>query len=169
MSEASERTPLTGQEYYAIRALFGLISGYETSLSRLEARAKRSDRGTWRDMNMITKVADKTVISLLKTVPDEKLLQIRRELDNTIVKVEVKRSVVPQPAQDEFAYVPIKPLDALLNRILTWECAFCEKQGKEIKHCECRKELKAIFPYEIDEQSGDGCGYKGYSIEEHAS
>lgn len=164
MSEASERTPLTGQEYYAIRALFGLISGYETCLSRLEARAKKCAPGTWRDMKMLAKVSDKTIVNLLKTVPLEKLRQIQRELDNTRISVEVKRSVIPLPSHDEFTYVPLKPLDSLLNRILTWECAFCEKHGKEIKHCECRKELKAVFPYEIDEESGEGCGYKGYSI-----
>ena len=159
------RVPLTGQEYYAIRALFGLISGYETGMSRLEKRAKEySENGTWRDMRMIAKVADKTVISLLRSVPTDKLRQIRRELDNTVVKVEVKKSVVPQPEKEEYAYVPIRPLDALLNRILSWECAFCEKDGKDIKRCECRKELEAVFPYDIEAQDKDGCRFRGYSI-----
>lgn len=166
MSEKTpERIPLTGREYYALREMFGLISCYGKSLGYLEKRAKTLP-GVWRDMHMISAKTERVIAALLSTVPTDKLRQIERELENTYVSVEVRRTVIAQPEREMFTYVPQKPLEALIEGVLRGECMFCEKDQRESKKCPWRKAIEATYPYELPEVYKEHCRFSGFTIDE---
>lgn len=167
--DADGRYALSGNEYYALRYLFGIISGFETSMGYLKERAQLK-QGTWRDMKMIAAVAGKTVENLLATVPAKKLVQIHKELANTQIDIRVKGTAgIPSTEAESYCYVPENAIDTLVQNMLEYQCFACEKTERESRKCPYRKAIDGCFPFEQPEGTKDQCRYCGYSIEKDRS
>lgn len=151
--------PLSGNEYYAVREIFAVISAFETSMDYLKDRAKLKP-GTWRDMKLVSTKSQSAVGELLRTVPLKKIEQIMIELKNTFITVDVRpvRGVKP-PKRPDYVYVPAAALDGLIERVMDIDCFACEKRGREIKKCQLRALIEDTFPYAIPEPDNDGCKF----------
>ena len=144
------RWPLSGQEYYAARALMGIVSTFETELKVLEKRLKAIPYG-WRDAKMIAAVADTLLIRLLKTVPPNKLAQIQHEISHTRVEINVTRDYTGK-AREQFTYVPNGALEWLEDKVIDMECSMCDLDEKQAKKCPVRKNIEALYMYDFPER-----------------
>jgi hypothetical protein len=149
MSE-NNRTPLGAREYYALRNLFGMVSSFEVTAKDLEKRVK-SIPGGWRDMRLLTVLSEKLMKNVVETIPTKKLQLIRKELEHTVVHIDVKNNVLPkkESADNRFTYVPEGTIDRLVDIAVQTECLFCEKKGKDAKHCQLRKDIEMTYMYDI--------------------
>ena len=167
MNQKAERIPLTGREYYALRALFGVISGFASSLGYLEKRAK-GVKNLWRDLRLVQAVAEKSLDRVLLTVPADKLMHIHKDLKNIKISIDVQRETptLPQKKEDTYCYVPEQSIDLLIQSTLEWQCFSCEKSKRECKRCDIKKALDKIVPYEVPENKvTDACKYSGLNYD----
>ena len=163
--DAEGKYPLSGREYYALRQLFGIASGFETTLGDLKDRAKLTP-GTWRDMKMISAVSDKAITALVRSIPTRKLQQVLKELENTVVSVEVRGGAgLPVSKREPFCYAPEKSIELLIQSTLEWQCFACEKSPKQAKKCPYRKAIDDVFPYEQPGDTPELCKYSGLNLE----
>lgn len=158
----NERTPLSGREYYALRELFGMVSSFNNCAGDLEKRVKTIPGG-WRDFRLLMTLSEKLMGKLLGTVPQKKLAMIRRELSHTTCEIKVTMDVSGRRAEG-FSYVPDDALVNTVERVMNWECLFCEKRGADVKRCPVRKDLDALYPWDFP-LKGETCPLAGMSIE----
>ena len=71
------------------------------------------------------------LIKLLGTVPEKKLEQLKKELQNTYLEVTVKNLVTGEPHGSSYTYVETKTLERVTDKAMEINCAFCQKKGKE--------------------------------------
>lgn len=155
------RYALSSKEYFCIRQLFGFVSCLDVSKCILRDRA-RLIPGAWRDLNLLVKVCDKLISNLMKTVPIKKLRQIKTELSNTVITVEVKNNAgLPEPEKEAFDYVPESALRTLIENTLEWQCFTCQKTNKEAKNCPHRKAIDDSFPFAQPGDKKELCKYSG--------
>ena len=160
------RYALSGREYYAIRFLFGMVSCFQESAKILKDRANVASRSTWRDIRMVSSVCDKILDTLLSTIPYRKLAQIKTELSNTMISVDVTHGKgLPAPKKDAMCYVPEKAVESLINNMIDFQCFSCQKSLKEAKKCPYRKSIDDCFPYEPLGDKQDMCRYSGLNFE----
>ena len=155
------RQPLTGREYYALRALMGIISTFETEDESLKNRLK-AVKGGWRDLKLIEALSQKLLDSVLATIPQKKLEQIRLEIAHTRVEINVVRDVSGK-YKPNFTYVPNDALEWLEEQVIDLSCMLCDKQGKETKRCPIRRNIEALYMYDFPERKG--CPIAQLSIE----
>lgn len=150
MENNLDRTRLTHDEYYALRTIFGLVSGYETNLVTLEKRIKHIPGG-WRDAKLIASLSAKLLTNILRTVPVDKLKMIQKELSHTEVFCKVNYDVTGKTkTADGYCYVPEKPLESLVDEVIGYNCLICDKKGNEYKRCKFYKSMKELYPWDID-------------------
>lgn len=157
-----ERTSLSGQEYYALRALMGVVSTFAVETRTLEKRLRKIKMG-WCRAKLIEAVADKLLVELLKTVPPKKIAQIRQEIEHTRVEVSVTRDFTGNHKQT-FTYVPNDALEWLEDKVVDMECMMCEKTSKESKRCQVRRNIEALYMYDFPDR-GEVCPIAHMNIE----
>lgn len=163
--DAQGKYPLSSNEYYAIRLIFAVISAFETEVGYLKERTKLKP-GTWRDLRLISAKAQKVVDELLHTVPLKKIEQMKIELNNTFMTVDVRpiRSM-KTPKRPDYVYIKASAIDGLIGSVMDIECFACEKRGREIKKCPLKEIIEDTFPYEIPDPDNDGCKFCGCHID----
>ena len=148
----SERIPLSGKEYYGLRALIGIVSTFETELGFLEKRLRNIKMG-WCNARLIAATADRLLDAVLATVPQKKLQQIRQEIGHTRVEINVTPDYTGAHRQ-MFTYVPNDALEWLEDQVIDMNCLMCEKTDKESKRCPVRKNIEALYAYDFPERKG---------------
>ena len=147
--QPTERTNLSGKEYYALRALIGIVSTFETEMGFLEKRLRSVKMG-WCHARLIAALTDRLLDKVLATVPPKKLQQIKQELGHTRVEI----SVTPDYTgahKPMFTYVPNDALEWLELQVIDLNCMMCEKTAKESKKCPVRKNIEALYMYDFPE------------------
>lgn len=157
-----DRVPLSGREYYALRELFGMVSSFNKCAGDLEKRVKTVP-GAWRDYRLLMVLSEKLMQKVLDTIPKKKLLQIRRDLSHTTCEIKVGMDVSGRRAEG-FCYVPDDALVNTVERVINWECLFCEKRGSSVKQCPIRKDLEALYPWDFP-LKGETCPLAQMSLE----
>lgn len=147
-----ERTNLSGREYFALRALMGIVSTFATEDQILEKRLKNVPMG-WCDIKMIEAKADRLLDAVLATVPQKKLAQIRQEIEHTRVEINVIRDVTGAHKK-AFTYVPNDALEWLEEQVVDLNCMMCDKTEKESRKCPIRKNIEALYQYDFPERKG---------------
>ena len=165
MNSEDRSIPLTEKEYYAIREYFGFVSAIQKYGSILKRRAEKTDR-TWELIERISRDAETVLHNLLITIPVAKLQLIRRELPNIRVTVETIPEHGRRKKSDEYAYVPTKDLETLIQKTIDWNCFACEKTGREIEQCPIRKAVEAVYPFRLPGDSTKSCKFSGLNLEE---
>ena len=167
------KKPLSGNEYGALRALFGFTSTMAIMEGRLEKRLKETPHG-WRDWRLLETVSYNLLERLMLTIPIHKVAQIRAELAHTRCYAEVKREFC-NPAIDydekELTYMPLRPFERIMAIAVNSECLFCDKTGKAAKKCSLRADFNAVYKFDLEpelrEVGRDGeCPFAGWVIEE---
>lgn len=143
------RVALSSREYSAIRAIWGAVNALNLYHGELERRCKSYKNG-WRDLRCLVKLSEKVMHQTLSTVPRKKLLQMRKELDNTIC--EIKTRGISGCKDDGFMYVSEDTIINLCKAATDINCFGCEKTHSEArKSCQLYKDIQSIFNYDFDE------------------
>ncbi len=148
--QQTERTNLSGKEYYALRALMGIVSTFETELPPMEKRLRSVKMG-WCHAKLIVGLADRLLDKVLATIPPKKLAQIRQELGHSRVEI----SVTPDYTgahKTMFTYVPNDALEWLEDQVIDLNCLMCDKTDKESRRCPVRRNIEALYMYDFPER-----------------
>ena len=165
MDSEDRSMPLTEKEYYAIREYFGFVSAIQKYGSILKRRAQKTD-GTWEMIERISADAEKVLHNILVTIPVAKLQVIQRELPNIRVPVETMPEHGRRKKSDEYAYVPTKDLETLIQKTIDWNCFACENAGRERDNCPIRKAVEGVYPFRLPGDSANSCKFSGLNLEE---
>lgn len=153
------------REYYATRELFGIVNTFNKCAGELKRRTQKFPGG-WRDLRLITVLSEKLLIGILRTVPLKKLAAVRRELENTEMIVQVKRTAV-QHSENEiggYTYVPQRALERITQRVVDYECFCCERHGADAKHCPLRKDIESTYMFEYPCRKEKECPFQGLTF-----
>lgn len=147
------RPPLSRSEYRALRQLFGVVDAWDEEGSLLKKRLDLIPGG-WRDAKMLMSVSGKLLRKILETVPREKLLMIKKELNSTTCEVSVRNTVAPVE-KEAFTYVEEKAMERVTAKAMESECLFCEKRGREAKRCQLRKDIERLYMWDFPKIQND--------------
>lgn len=150
---------LSAREYKAVRAIYSAVDALAREHTQLERRCKGYKNG-WRDLRCLVKLSEKVLDQVLATIPYKKLLQMQKDLEHTICKIETRGAV---GVKDEgFMYVPEESVIELAKAAMKINCFGCTKTHKEAKKtCDLYKTIQSAFCYEFEE-----CGECPFSDEE---
>ena len=139
------RYPVSHREYQAIRALFGTQNSLIFAQKDLEQRLKVVPEG-WRDFRLVYSVLEKLLTRLLRTVPSQKLLSMKRELKDTYCEVKVKGAVGPLDG-DLLRVVPQKDLETVVNAAMQMNCFACDRC--DYKKCALYQAIQSMYHYDF--------------------
>lgn len=147
-SEAQEDripiSPLSGKEYDMLRHVIVAVDQLAKAPNALKKRLKTIPNG-WRNFRCLEYWLGKVADDLLATVPTEKLLSFRTELQNSKLCLYTKWAPIPT---DGVCQVPEKAFIQLLNTLIQNECWSCEKKNADVRHCAIRKTYLDCLHYE---------------------
>lgn len=153
------KIPLSNREYYALRNLFAVVSGFNREAETLKKRCQTIP-GAYRDLMMLKSVSEKLMCSIIRTIPDKKRRAIREDLDHIIVEVRIGKEAAPRD-RTEHTYVPTPELDRLVDRVMNFECMLCDKTAKEAKGCKVYEDVSACYKWDFA-PNGESCPLAGY-------
>lgn len=151
--------PVSNPEYQGIRTMFAAISGLQIFGDILKPRLQSS--GAWRWWKMAEAAIQKACDAMLLTIPPNKLLAIRKDLDHVRIEVWVD-GVTGQRRHEKMCYIEEEVLDKIVSYACAAECTFCSKKGGQAKGCKLRKLLLRCTPWDIKTLADDGtCNLSG--------
>lgn len=156
-ADSDGKYPLTTREYDALRTVFGALNALDSET--LKERLQTTKSG-WRDMRLCAVTMHKVLMSLLDTIPADKLLTLRDELNQTVCEVRLRTA--SQNTRDS-VFVSHRAMISLIDRAIQMECMLCEKSVKKGKRCPLYKDICACFPYELDTPTDTRCPFAGVS------
>lgn len=159
----SERTYLTGKEYSALQTVFGFLSAWEVGIPVLAKRLEAA--GLTEQAAQVTTLADDTMKGILDTVPVNKLGHIREELTHTTSYTKVEAPGIRTGIGTNYAYLPVKALNDLLNHLIQSECVLCNLDAADAKKCPFRKLIESSLPHSVGRDHGtEHCMYSDMVI-----
>lgn len=142
------RIPLSFNEYEAMKTIFSAFNAVALYHGRLERRCKEYSGG-WRDMRLLVKLSEKVMEGLLMTVPLKKLVQIRKELENSYCVLRTKGASGVD--SDGFMYVREQTINELCQAATEY-CFACEKTHKQAKSgCRLYANIQSICNFEFED------------------
>ena len=147
-----ERWPMSGPEYAALKAIVGSMSTLLTEEAQIEKRLKRI-KGGWRDLKLIEAKEIAIYEAILKTVPLKKLQQMEIELKNASLQISIVRDVTGKH-KPAFTYVPTEALRWFEEQVVDINCILCDKSEKESRRCPIRRNIEALYAYDLPERKG---------------
>ena len=155
---------LSGREYSAILSLFAAISHYEELFPMLSKRAEMVP-GTDEMMKECSRMTGEIIDRILGTVPPEKLLQLKEDINHVKLYVRVEPpGCVPSISSKSFSYIQTRTLNELLAHIVEHECMLCDKTAEEAKKCDVRRMIDTALVHEVDAVDTDHCKYSDMGL-----
>lgn len=152
------RMDISSKEYAELQRLIALVDALENRTSRLERRARLSEKGTWRDLCMIRKKARKVCDAICATLPAKRQRLINAELKRTVCLIEVEPpNGLPAQKHTEYTTVPLASLEWLIDHTLQWQCLCCDREGIEQRDCPFREKLDSLYPFEVKDLRRGEC------------
>ena len=96
----------------------------------------------WRDMRLLLRLVDKVQIMLLHTMPDKRV-------DYYAKIAEFGKVIIDLPGpipKGRHILITESHLAAITEAAMRSECAFCMKEGKDVKQCPIRAALLEVAP-----------------------
>ncbi len=153
----SERTPLSGREYSAIQTLFAMVSGFsDECLDILRKRCEAA--GCWEQMQEVERLANESLHAILRTVPENKLRHIQKDLGNIRLHIRIEPPGL-RTKTEGFNYTPTDTLNELLNHLCQTECSMCDKTAVESRHCPYRKWIEDALPHDVGGEDREHCKF----------
>ena len=158
--------PLTRREYEAFRLIMASCIATSYLVNDLKDRLKEAVPNGWRDARMVDSVLKTLMDKLLLTIPREKLLMIRKEMEHYFLYIRVEGAAKYNNDDQDFAMIPrntLKELSAYAGAM----CDLCEKKGKEARKCKLRKLFHECLQWNAPQTVGDTeeCIYQTYGFE----
>lgn len=157
------RYPLREREFSALQKLISAVSETVESMPLLEKRARNAE-DAWDDLKEMGERAETALTKILLTVPQEKLMHIRKELRNTKIYYIIQPDGLPVNKREPFCYVPTEALNVLMNTVIDSECLVCYKTDKESRKCPIKKALERVLPWELPGTKTGECKYSGLAL-----
>ena len=150
-----KREPLRFDEYEQLRNLFGTLMILEHAEESMQDRLKLIPFGK-RDMAMIFSQFSKLLQNLVNTTPQDRLIALSNELEHTHMEVKTTK---PKPGRlaNGTTYVPIQPLERVIDKAVSMECFCCEKCGRDVLNCQLRQDVQQIYHYDFPKEWKNGC------------
>lgn len=146
--DVNGRIALSSREYAAIRAIYGAVNSLTEKHGELERRCKGIKNG-WRDIRCLVTMAEKLLYKILMTVPADKLLMMKKEMQNTYCITECRG--VTGKTDDGFVYIEEQKIVDLAQMAVDMNCLGCTKNQREAKReCSLYKVLESLYPYDFD-------------------
>lgn len=159
------RVPITQKEYHAILMVMGLLNMMDGNDQTLKNRLRLTGRG-YTDWRMITGKLAKVFDKLLKTVPANKLMQMKVELKNVRAVVTTTPDYTGNNRKVGYFYCPEKAMERMIARIINSECLCCDMSAKQCKRCMIFKDINEIYPWELPPGADGKCPMAGMYINE---
>jgi len=156
------RWHMSYQEYLAYQELCALVGTIGNLSKKLEKRL-RAVPGGWRDARMLDAVSASLVARLCDTIPAEKLLAIRREIEHTQVYIRTRPDYGAK-SKDDVTYVSEEALDRLVQRVMDFHCHMCDKSRADAKRCQVRKDIEDMYHFGLSVRDTDTCPLMGMSL-----
>lgn len=150
------RTPMRSYETKSLQYLLGLAQEAEHALTVLESRLKTV--GAWEKLKCAAKDVADAAAEVMKTVPANKLMTLKRNLANLEMTIRVK-NVVGSGEKDSFCSVETGLLRDVLMEYAKEKCGLCFGTVHDMKNCRYRELLEAIVMEDV-EDSPYGCKYR---------
>lgn len=150
-----ERKPLRRREYIGVQDLIGGVECIHEAMAALSERATETGA-----MDTLLKAHDTAVEAyeqILASIPADKLVRIRKDLDNTRVYVKVEAPGIKTMDSKLWRYVPAEVLNRLVDYVAKSECFFCDKSKEDGRKCQIRQMMEDAMPHELEYKSPDGC------------
>lgn len=159
-----ETKRLTGREYSAMLSLFSAISHYIELYPILGKRAEMVP-GTAEMMEQTKVLTNEIIDRLLGTIPPEKLLQMKADIQHVKLYVKVEPpGCVPSVDMTSYSYVDTRTLNELLCYVMEHECMLCDKTPTEARHCPFLKIFDKALVHEVNARDTSHCKYSDMSI-----
>ncbi len=152
------RFVLSEKEYRGIRSLFGMVTSLRDNGSILEARIRKVKYGR-RDYSLLLHLCEKLTRNILNTIPKKKLIQMKKDLENTVATVEVRPPNF-RAKKDGYTYIQEDVLERLTQLVVDNESFVCCKSGADAKHCRIRKDIEATCAFEYPCEKEKACPFQ---------
>lgn len=156
MADTDKNTPLPklrmrSGEMDGLFALFATLQEIEGVKSDMRERLKIVPNG-YRDIRLVEVTLTKLLTELVKTVPDEKLRSIRKQLPRMKYKVYFNGTV--SQMQDNATAIDARDLARLCEIAHDWRCFLCDDNCDHCKHG-----IAKIFDRVLKTDRGKGQSY----------
>lgn len=152
----SERIPLRRAEYTGLMDLIGAV---ESSYNAMEALGRRAEAVPGA-MDQLRQGHDLLIAgyrAILRTVPEEKLRAIDRDLANIRIYVKVEAPGLKSMDTATWRYIRTSTVNRLVDYVANHECFFCDKSKDEARACPVRRMMEDALPHELEYAAPDGC------------
>lgn len=156
------RWHMTYEEYLAYQELCALVGTIGNLCLKLKKRLQAIPGG-WRDARLLDVKSANLIAQLCDTIPAEKLLAIRREIDHTQVYIRTRPDYTAK-SNDDVTYVNEEALDRLVQHVMNFHCHMCDKNRADAKRCQVRKDIEAMYHFGLPVSKTDGCPLMGMSL-----
>jgi hypothetical protein len=157
-----ERTPLSGRQYRHLQMLFAFGVEMKLAAQALEKRAEQA--GCSEELKQLVELSETLFRQIMRTVPDNKVAQVMKNLSMTrfYVRCEAPGQQQPNP---NYVYVPAESLDIVLNEVIENRCMMCDKTEIEGRKCGIRQAMEDCLPHAVKVARGsDKCKYADLGI-----
>lgn len=160
------RMPMNHEEYKALKMLMASINCLELYGDRLQKRLQGTTKDGWRKLQIARAMQRKAFDGVVGSMPRRKLMQVKAELDNLEITVDVRHRIQKPGTQEYNGHTCIANdvLEWMLNYIMENECLLCEKRGKQVNKCKVRRMLEATYAWDF-EADGETCKFNGMYTE----
>ena len=156
--DSDGRYPMDIREYSALCMFVGTVHALEAHREELKDRLKLIPGG-WRDMQLITTLADKLFKNVLGTVPVKKLKTMQRELPHMICETKINPALKNQHLDD--VIIGLDALKKIVDRAMSIDCWACDKNKCDGRKCDLFKDVDACFPFELVGENDNKCPLAG--------
>lgn len=127
--------------------------------------------GNWRRFRQIRGILLKMMQGIYSTVPQNKLIAMRRDMDNAYADIKVKTVATGWKPTEELI-VSMDDLMPVIKEATEVRCWGCNKCGKEARRCALYQHIDRMLIYEYDTVD-IACPFSrgdiaGYSLKENA-
>lgn len=134
-------TECMAYELTVVQFVTALADQCETLEGRVKDRLHTIKNG-WRDWRLMRSLLRKMSDNLLDTMPDKEIIYLNKMLEHGEIFMRLR----PPIRDTEYQLVENAVITRIVNKIMQDECAICFREGRDIKHCQLRKDLHMIVP-----------------------
>lgn len=157
-----ERVPLTGKQFRHLQMLFAFSTETKLAAQALESRLELAE--CTEEMRRLVELSETIFRQIMRTVPENKIGQVMKNLSMTrfYVRCEAPGQQQPNP---NYVYVPAEALDDVLNTVMEDRCMMCNKSEIEGRKCEIRQAMEGCLPHAVTVARGsDKCKFADIEI-----
>ena len=158
-AEEAAKKDMNYKEYNALRYLAAVISALPLVQEQMQNRCRKSGKRLWGMLRSATGLLCKVFDALVKTVPGDKLPQLKKELVNTHLNVNTEYSERDQYERENYVCMRESTAILICKKAMQNECYLCMKTREEAKRCEMFRLINESLMFTPPKPDTDNCVY----------